>query len=72
MNKKVQSFTIPLAGPKDWIKINAGQKALARVAHSHEMALRLQPALSSKTLAPVDRAALLLDAYALAKVRTLN
>ena len=38
-------------------------------AHSEEMARRLQPAIRNKTLSPVDRAALLNDAYALAKVR---
>ena len=68
MNKKVQSFTIPLSGKADdWIKINAGQKALIRVSHTEEMTKRLRPAIQSKTVGPVDRAALLLDAYALAK-----
>mmetsp|Transcript_12349 Transcript_12349/g.11966 ORF Transcript_12349/g.11966 Transcript_12349/m.11966 type:complete len:881 (-) Transcript_12349:131-2773(-) len=67
MNKKVQTFTIPLSGAGDWIKINTGQYALARVAHSPEMTKRLLPALADKTLSSVDRAALLSDAYALAK-----
>jgi len=67
MSKKVQTFVIPLSGADDWIKINSGQKALVRVAHSTEMTRRLSPALRNKTLTPVDRAALLLDAFALAK-----
>ena len=67
MTEKSQSFTIPLAGESDWIRINAGQKALARVAISPEQARRLQPAIRSKAIGAVDRAALLLDAYALAK-----
>eukprot|EP00349_Pseudokeronopsis_sp_Brazil_P003492 CAMPEP_0202971974 /NCGR_PEP_ID=MMETSP1396-20130829/32169_1 /ASSEMBLY_ACC=CAM_ASM_000872 /TAXON_ID= /ORGANISM="Pseudokeronopsis sp., Strain Brazil" /LENGTH=881 /DNA_ID=CAMNT_0049701907 /DNA_START=22 /DNA_END=2667 /DNA_ORIENTATION=+ len=71
MDQKVQTFAIPLgatsAGVRPWIKINAGQKALARVAHSNEMIARLQEAISRGKVAPVDRAALLLDAYALAK-----
>ena len=54
-------------GDKDWLKINAGQKALVRVSHSTEMTSRLSIALTDQTLPPVDRAALLLDAYALAK-----
>jgi len=65
---QVQNFTIPLAGAGDWVKINTGQQALVRVAHSPEMMQRLQPALRSQALSPVDRAALLNDAYALAKV----
>ena len=70
MDHKVQSFTIPLAGEGDWVKINTGQQALVRVAHSAEMARRLQPAIRNRTLSPVDRAALLSDAYALARAGT--
>lgn len=69
---QVQNFTIPLAGAGDWVKINTGQQALVRVAHSPEMMQRLQPALRSQALSPVDRAALLNDAYALAKVSEPN
>jgi aminopeptidase 2 len=67
MTKKIQTFSVPLTHAEDWVKINSGQKALARVAHSAEMTRRLAPSLRDKTLSPVDRAALLLDAYALAK-----
>jgi puromycin-sensitive aminopeptidase len=70
MNKKIQTFVIPLpesGGESQWIKINAGQKALVRVAHSEEMIRRLHPAIQHGLVSPVDRAALLLDNYALAK-----
>lgn len=68
MDKKIQSFTIPLPqGANDWIKINSGSQALVRVAHSPEMANRLSTSLSNRTVSAVDRAGLLLDAYALAK-----
>jgi len=70
MDKKVQTFAIPITaapGTQPWIKINAGQKALARVAHSPEMVSRLQAAIKRGQVAPVDRAGLLLDSYALAK-----
>jgi aminopeptidase N len=67
MENKVQTFTVPLSGADDYVKINAGQQALCRVAHSVEMTKRLQPAIKSKTIGPVDRAGLLLDAYALTK-----
>lgn len=68
MHSKQQTFTIALNGAEDWVKINAGQKALARVAHSKEMIRRLLPAIQSKqSLGAIDRGALLLDAYALAK-----
>jgi puromycin-sensitive aminopeptidase len=71
MDKKIQSFSIPLGQVQGqgqaWIKINAGQKALVRVAHSAEMINRLRSAVSSLSLSAVDRAALLLDNYALAK-----
>jgi aminopeptidase 2 len=69
MDQKQQTFAIPVtagaAGSRPWLKINAGQKALVRVAHSSEMIARLQESITQ--VAPVDRAALLLDAYALAK-----
>jgi ERAP1-like C-terminal domain len=67
MDHKAQTFNISTAGAHDWVKLNAGQFALARVAYSAEMMRRLLPAISSKALGPVDRAALLTDAYALAK-----
>ena len=68
MTSKRQEFTIPLLhGSNDWVKLNAGQKALVRVAYTPEMTRRLQSAIVSGTLPVVDRAALLLDAYAIAK-----
>jgi aminopeptidase N len=70
MDQKVQTFVLPLQSVSDgesWLKINAGQKALARVAHSPEMIRRLRSAIARGKVAPVDRAALLLDSYALAK-----
>ena len=42
-------------------------KALLRVAYTPEMTKRLHGAIRSKSLSNVDRAAVLLDAYALAK-----
>jgi len=69
MDQKQQTFSIPVQpgteGQLPWIKINAGQKALVRVSHSLEMITRMRSAIHE--VAPVDRAALLLDAYALAK-----
>ena len=74
MDQKVQTFAVPLDKSirveDQWIKINAGQKALVRVAHSPEMTKRLISAMTRgglSVLGPVDRAALLLDGYALAK-----
>lgn len=69
MDKKQQTFVIPVTSSsstsRGWLKINAGQKALIRVSHSTEMISRLKQSIFE--LAPVDRAALLLDSYALAK-----
>jgi len=71
MDQKEQTFSIPISSSSSsssaagWVKINAGQKALVRVSHSPEMIARLKGSITS--VAPVDRAALLLDAYALAK-----
>jgi aminopeptidase N len=69
MSQKRQTFAVPVsagsAGKQPWVKINAGQKALARVAHSPDMTARLVSSI--RDVAPIDRAALLLDAYALAK-----
>ncbi len=67
MTGKSQRFTVPLSGADDFVKINAGQTALVRVAHSVEMAKRMKQGLSSGAIGPIDRASLLLDGYALAK-----
>jgi len=68
MNEKRQTFTLDLHSKDDWLKINAGQQAMVRVAHSKEMIRRLTPVITSrKGLSAVDRGALLLDTYALAK-----
>ena len=67
MDQKVMTFKVPLAGADDWLKINAGQKALVRVAVSSEMAGRLNKAIRSNALPAIDRAALLLDSYSLAR-----
>jgi puromycin-sensitive aminopeptidase len=67
MSQKTQTFSIPLNNSHDWLRINAGQQALVRVALTPTMTHRLQRAISTKKLPPIDRAALLLDAYALAK-----
>lgn len=52
---------------KAWVKLNAGQAALLRVAHSEKMLSRmLESGIKEKGLSPIDRAALLDDQYALA------
>jgi len=70
MTQKKQTFTVDFGKPNGgqiWVKINADQRFLVRVAHSIEMSRRLQPALSAGALSPIDRAAVLLDSYNLAK-----
>ena len=72
MTGKTQQFVIPFnaednTNQSNWIKINANQNFLVRVAHSAEMIRRLQPALAAGVLPPIDRAAVLLDSYNLAK-----
>lgn len=67
MNQKKQSFVVKLSSADDFVKINAGQIALARVAHSVEMSKRLRKGISSGALSAIDRASLLTDGYALAK-----
>lgn len=67
MNQKQQSFVIPLGSADDFVKINAGQIALARVAHSVEMSKRLRKGITGGSLSAIDRASLLTDGYALAK-----
>jgi len=72
MDQKEMKFKVPLAGADDWLKINAGQKALVRVAVSSEMAGRLNKAIKSNALSAIDRAALLLDSYSLARAGLVN
>jgi puromycin-sensitive aminopeptidase len=68
MQGKRQTFNVPLSHAGDWVKINAGQQALVRVAYTPEMTKRLAVgAIRAGQLSVSDRAAVLLDAYALAK-----
>jgi puromycin-sensitive aminopeptidase len=67
MEGKSQTFEVPVSGPLDFVKINAGQQSMVRVAYTAGMLEKLMLAIRSNILGPVDRAALLLDAYALAK-----
>lgn len=57
----------------DFVKINAGQKALARVIHSEEMLKRIASSLKSNfsegRLSDVDLASLILDLYACIKAK---
>lgn len=75
MNKKSQTFTIPLMPgsnlDSEFLKINAGQKALVRVAYSPSLLSRLSNAASKGFLTDVDTASILLDCYALAKANIL-
>lgn len=68
MTEKQQTFTVAHGGGAEgWVKINQEQQTLVRVAHSTEMARRMQPALRSGALGAIDRAAVLLDSASLAK-----
>jgi puromycin-sensitive aminopeptidase len=69
MTEKSQTFEIPCAADNYFLKINAGQEALARVMYTSEMAAGLSKAISAKDMSPVDRAAVLQDAYACAKAQ---
>jgi puromycin-sensitive aminopeptidase len=72
MSQKRQTFEIPVENShgKGWLKINAGQFALCRVCYGDASLDRLKAALP--TLSPVDRSAVLLDAYACVKAGKAN
>ena len=63
---------VAVLGGDDFLKINAGQKILSRVLYSREQLGRLQKALLSHALSPVDTASLVLDSYALAKANVTS
>ena len=67
MTKKREEFSVALKGAGDWVKINTGQAALVRVLHTSQMNDRLRAGLQARTVSSVDRAAILLDTYALVK-----
>lgn len=70
MKDRKQTFKLPLdpaSKASQWVKINAGQKALIRVSYTSTSINRLQDAIRNKLICVEDRAAILLDAYALAK-----
>ncbi len=60
------------AAEGDWIKLNAGQTSLLRVAYTPEMLAALANGIRNKELAPEDRGAVLGDAYALSKAGKLD
>jgi len=64
MREKTATVTIPTTS---WVKLNAGQEVPMRVLPGTEMLKRLSAGIINKTLGPIDRAALLSDAYALVK-----
>jgi len=73
MTNKTQSFTVKLSSDSDYVKINAGQKALIRVSHSKKMLHRLVThGVPTGSLSDVDVASLLLDAYALCKANQMS
>eukprot|EP01035_Chromulina_nebulosa_P020946 gene20946-27148_t len=67
MTEREQTFSFPVRGSSDYVKINAGQKALARVLYTPALLSKLSTAVSHGLLTPVDTASLLLDSYALVK-----
>jgi len=70
MSSKQQTFTIPVdpnAPSPNFLKINAGQQALVRVLYPNSALPGLAHAIEHKAMPAGDRAAVLLDAYALAK-----
>ena len=74
MTDEEQSFAVALSGSAaggnadDFVKINAGQKALVRVNYSAAMLQRMAPFIAAgDKLSAVDTASLLLDSYALLK-----
>ena len=66
MTEKEQTFELP--GEAPFVKINAGQQVLMRVEYDTDMLAKLCEQIKNpKHLPAVDRAAILLDAYAMAK-----
>jgi puromycin-sensitive aminopeptidase len=63
-----ETFTVvvPLSGPAAWVKLNAGQITLMRIAHSDEMIRRMHGAIQRRDLSAVDRASVVDDLYWLA------
>jgi puromycin-sensitive aminopeptidase len=52
---------------KGWIKVNAGQSGVFRVAYGSGLSAALNPAIETLSLSPSDRLGLQNDAFALAK-----
>jgi hypothetical protein len=51
----------------DWVKLNLGQDVPLRVLYPAPLLRNLQAAIRAKELGESDRAALILDAFSLAK-----
>lgn len=66
MREKTATVTVPIV-KGGWVKLNAGQEVPMRVLNSQEMLIRLAVGVKSKNLLPIERVALVNDAYALVK-----
>lgn len=68
VTSEVFERTIGLSHSGAWVKLNSGQGALMRCAHSSQMIQRLLPAIKSKNLSAIDRASLLDDSFWLCSI----
>jgi aminopeptidase N len=66
MREKTATVTVPVS-MGGWVKLNAGQEVPMRVLNSQEMLKRIAVGVKNKSLLPIERVALVNDAYALVK-----
>ncbi|KAG5192903.1 membrane alanyl aminopeptidase [Tribonema minus] len=67
MEGKTHTLKVPLDSESEWVKLNAGQHTLMRVAYTDGMLSALTKAIKSKALPAEDRVGMMSDAYALTK-----
>mmetsp|Transcript_7913 Transcript_7913/g.17501 ORF Transcript_7913/g.17501 Transcript_7913/m.17501 type:complete len:891 (+) Transcript_7913:76-2748(+) len=72
MESQALDIEVPVAGADDFVLLNKGMQTPMRVLYTPDMRERLTKAVSSGVLPSVDRAMLLLDAYALSQAGKLG
>jgi aminopeptidase N len=72
MDSYTYELDVPMLSESGWIKLNAGQHTLMRVAYTDSLISAIIPAIQSKSISPEDRVGLISDAYALTKARKMK
>ncbi|KAH1002212.1 hypothetical protein HUJ04_008323 [Dendroctonus ponderosae] len=67
LTERTSEILVPDVKETDWIKVNPGTIGFYRTKYSAEMLMQFVPAITNKTLPPLDRLGLIDDLFAMVK-----